>query len=258
MFRVSSPAADRAAQPSTFKKSIQAAVISAGLMLTAHSAMAVTYTEVGDAGDLVHAAAQAVTGNAGDAITAIKGTLTKTAGISEADAYKIYISSPSTFSASTTGFTLSVNNFDTQLFLFTLGGIGIVASDDDPVTGGPQSIISAGNSFTSALTAGYYYLMITGGSQFPASTLGTIFPNWTDGTTDPTMLVGPTGPGGASPISTFSGNSNDGGVYSIALTGVTIAAVPEPGSVALMLAGGLAVAGAVRRRSKSRNEQALA
>lgn len=250
MHRVSSSAAIVVAQPSTFRQSIRAALLTAGLLLAAHSAMAVTYTEVGDAGDVVHAAAQAVTGNVGDAITAIKGSLSLTAGISEADAYRIYISSPSTFSASTTGFVPGANSFDSQLFLFTLGGVGIVANDDAS-TGGSQSLIKAGNSFTSSLTAGYYILMITGASMNPASAGGAIFPNFTDGVTDPSGLYGPTGPGGASAITSFSGSSNEGGAYSIALTGVTIAAVPEPASVLLFSAGALALVGARRRRAET-------
>lgn len=248
MHRVTSSASSQA-KPSTFRKSIQGGLLAAGLLLTAQSALAVTYTEVGDAGDIVHGAAQAVTGNPGDAITAIKGTLALTAGISEADAYKIYISSPSTFSASTTGFVPGANSFDSQLFLFTLGGVGIVANDDDPA-GGSQSIIRAGNSFTSSLTAGYYILMITGTGMSPASAGGAIFPSWVDGS-DATGLYGPTGPGGASAITSFAGSSNDGGAYSIALTGVSIAAVPEPASVLLFSAGALALIGARRRRAEA-------
>ena len=167
-----------------------------------------------------------------------------TAGISEADAFEIYIGSPSTFSATTNGFAPGVNNFDSQLFLFTLSGTGIVANDDDSTSGAEQSTIPAGSSFTSSLAPGYYDLLVTGSGRFPASAGGVIFPNWTDGTTDPTGVYGPTGPGGGSAISSFGGNSNEGGAYSIALTGVS--AVPEPTSLALGLAGALALM--MRRR----------
>jgi len=238
------------------QKILRTALLSAGLILAAQATFAaqITYTETGDAGDIVTAAPQLVTGNAGDTVTAIKGTLTSSAGISEGDAFKIYISSPSTFSATTTGFTPGYNGFDSQLFLFTLSGFGIVANDDDSATGAEQSTISAGNSFTSALTAGYYYLLITGSGKSPSSAGGLIFPSFSDGTTDPTGLYGPTGPGGNAPISGFAGSSNSGGDYLIKLTGVSIAAaaVPEPSSLCLGLAGGLALI-ALRRRQARNN-----
>jgi hypothetical protein len=228
---------------------IKTAVLAAGLVIaTAHSAFAGSYAEVGDAGDIVSALPQLVTGSPGDTITSITGTLTLSANISEVDAYQIYISSPVTFSATTTGFAPGVNNFDTQLFLFTQSGIGIVGNDDDTATGAEQSSIPAGSSFTSALAPGYYYLVISGSGQFPSSAGGVIFKNWTDGSTDPTGVYGPTGPGGGSAISSYFGSSNEGGAYSIALTGVTIAAVPEPSPLALGLAGALALVALGRRR----------
>jgi hypothetical protein len=233
------------------RPAIRTAVLSLGLILaTAHSASASSFAEVGDAGDIVSGMPELVTGIAGASITSITGKLTLTAGISEADAFEIYISSPASFSATTTGFSPGVNNFDSQLFLFTLSGIGVVANDDDSVSGSAQSTIPAGSSFTSALTPGYYYLLITGSGQFPASAGGVIFKNWTDGTTDPTGVYGPTGPGGASAISSFGGSSNEGGKYSIALTGVTIAAVPEPSTVALGGAGALVLLALRRRRRR--------
>jgi hypothetical protein len=236
-----------------FQKMIKAAALSAAFALAAaHPAYAASfsYTETGDAGDLVTGAAQAVTGNAGDTVAAIKGSLGLTAGISEADAFKIYISAPSAFSASTTGFVPGSNSFDSELFLFGLDGKGIVMNDDDSVSGGSQSAILAGNSFTASLTPGYYYLLITGSSKNPSSAGGLIFPNTTDFSVDPTGIYGPTGAGGASAISGFSGSSNEGGAYSIALTGVTIAAVavPEPSTLCLGLAGGLMLFGLSRRR----------
>jgi MYXO-CTERM domain-containing protein len=228
---------------------IKTAVLTAGLMIaTAHSAFAASYAEVGDAGNIVSGLPQLVTGTPGDTITSITGALTLSANISEVDAYQIYISSPATFSATTTGFAPGVNSFDTQLFLFTQSGIGIVGNDDDTATGAAQSTIPAGSSFTSALAPGYYYLVISGSGQFPASPGGVIFKNWTDGTTDPTGVYGPAGPGGGSPISSYFGSSNEGGAYSIALTGVTIAAVPEPSPLALGLAGALALLALRRRR----------
>ncbi|MDY0746016.1 DVUA0089 family protein [Paucibacter sp. R3-3] len=236
------------------KFSMLGAALAVGLALgTSHAAFAGSYTEVGDAGDIVSGAAQMVTGNAGETVSAIKGMLGSSAGgTTEADAFEIYISSPTKFSASTAGFTPGSNSFDSQLFLFSLDGKGIVANDDD-ASSGSQSTIPAGNSFTSALTPGYYILLISGNGNSPASTGGLIFPSWTDGVTDPTGVYGPTGPGGALAISSFGGTSNEGGAYSITLTGVTagpVAAVPEPGTLGLGLLGGLALMAYRRRRGQ--------
>src|SRR6202000_697643 len=109
------------------QKMIKAAAL-AGFVLAAANAFAtpITYTESGDAGDLVTGAVQTVTGAAGSQVGAIKGTLTaNSGGIYDGDAYKIYISSPSTFSATTTGFSPGINSFDSELFLFNLDGTRI-------------------------------------------------------------------------------------------------------------------------------------
>ena len=234
------------------QKMIKAAAL-AGFVLAAANAFAtpITYTESGDAGDIVTGAVQTVTGAAGSQVGAIKGSLTaNSGGIYDGDAYKIYISSPSTFSATTTGFSPGINSFDSELFLFNLDGTGIAMNDDDTATGNEQSTIDAGDPLTAGLSAGYYYLLITGQGMNPTSAGGLIFPNWTDGTTDPTGVYGPNA--GATAINGFAGSSNEGGAYSIALTGVSIAAsgstVPEPGTLALGLLAGLALLGALRRR----------
>ena len=200
-------------------------------------ALSATWSETGDAGSLP-ATAQNAGGTPFAPLTAITGTLTLSLGISEADMYEIYIGNPATFSATTTGFSPGVNNFDTQLFLFDLSGHGIYANDDDTTSGGPQSTLPAGTAFMSSLSAGFYYILITGSGQFPADTLGhPIFPNFTlsGGSADPTGVYGPTGTGGANAIAGYTGSSNEGGNYSIALTGAQV--VPEPSIVGLMLPG---------------------
>lgn len=217
-------------------------------------AHAVGYVEIGDAGDLP-ATAQVVFGPANTALTSISGTLTFSNNISEGDMYRIVISSPSTFSATTTGFSPGVNNFDTQLFIFTLSGLGVIANDDDPSTGAAQSTIAAGQ-FT--LPAASYYLLITGSGRFPTSSGGLIFPNFTDGSTDPTGVYGPTGPGGASAVTGFTGSSNDGGSYSIVLTGAQfVTAVPEPSTMVAMGFGLGLLCLARRRRSSPISERSV-
>lgn len=210
--------------------------LSAALVATclpfAGSAFAATYAETGDAPDLP-TGAQVISGTAGTPLTAITGSLTLTNGISESDMFEIYISSASAFSASTAGFVAGANNFDSQIFLFDATGKGVVG-DDDNASGGAQAAIPA-NSFNGA--AGLYYILISGSGRYAASSTGLIFPNFTDGTTDPTTTVGPTGPGGANAISGYTGSSNEGGNYSIALTGAQFVAVPEPSTFAAIATG---------------------
>jgi hypothetical protein len=210
----------------------------AATFLSVAPAHAAAYTEVGDAGDLP-GTVQVVSGAANTALTAINGTITATNGISEGDMYQIFISSPTTFSATTTGFVIGANDFDTQLFLFTVAGKGIIANDDDGNSGGSQSTLPVG-SFT--LGAGVYDLLITGTGRNPGNASGAIFPSFVDGS-DPSLVYGPTGPGGASAFTTYVGNSGENGKYSIALTGAQFVAaavnttVPEPSTIAIFAAG---------------------
>ena len=233
------------------QKMIKAAALAGFVLAAANAALAtpISYTETGDAGDLVTGTVQTVTGAAGSTVSSIKGALTaNSGGITDGDAFKIYISAPSTFSASTTGFKPGVNAFDSELFLFNLDGTGIAMNDDDPAGSGEASAIDS--SLTGGLSAGYYYLLITGQGMNPTSAGGLIFPSWTDGTTDPTGVYGPNA--GATAINGFAGSSDQGGAYSIALTGVSIApavaTVPEPGTLWLGLTAGLTLLAAVRRR----------
>jgi hypothetical protein len=75
----------------------------------------------GDAGDLPETAQS--TGS--DPITKIRGTI---GGANDVDVYAIYISDPSTFSATTIGGT----TLDTALWLFDEDGKGVVHNEDDP------------------------------------------------------------------------------------------------------------------------------
>jgi hypothetical protein len=175
----------------------------------------------------------------------ILGTLaiSGTTGLSEqGDVYKIYISDPANFSASTLSLAGGRNGFNTQLFLFNLDGTGI-ASNDDTAGHGTLSQLPAGNPLYTGLAAGYYYLVIDGSSSSPAnSTGGAIFPD-----SPPTGIYGPQSSGA---FTQYTGNSNEGGTYSIALTGVSIAtAVPEPSSMALLfVAGGAGFTWILRKR----------
>ena len=218
----------------SFKFALPLALAAAYLALagTIHAA---NFSETGDAGDLL-GTAQIVSGAAGTPLNLISGTLTRTNGISDSDLFEIYISSPSTFSASNTAFIPGSNNFDSQIFLFNASGLGLIGNDDNPINGAAQSNLAAGNLNGSA---GLYYLLISGSGRYATSGNGLIFPNFTDGTTDPTTVVGPTGPGGAAALSAYTGSSNEGGNYAVALTGAQFVsnAVPEPSVFAFLAAG---------------------
>ncbi len=221
----------------SLKFAIPLAVATACLPLASHAA---TYTETTDAGDLP-GTAQVLTPALTLGSNSIAGTLTLTTGISESDMFRITLSTAESLTISTTAFVAGRNNFDTQIALFTSGGVGILANDD-AAAGGAQSSLTTGT-----LAAGNYYLLISGSGRYATSAGGLIFPNYTDGVTDPSATVGPTGPGGASAITGYTGTSNEGGNYTVAVT----AAVPEPSSFVAALAAGLGGLGLVLRRRRA-------
>src|SRR5882762_7344358 len=104
-------------------------------------ARATPWTEVGDAGELP-ATAQVPVGSG--VLTSITGSIgpPSTISLTDADMYRIHISGPTSFSATTvgTGGTL----VDTQLFLFDAGGLGVYGRDDD--LGTARTTLPAGNA----------------------------------------------------------------------------------------------------------------
>jgi hypothetical protein len=214
-------------------KSLFAATLSlTGLLSAAPQVNALPWTEIGNAGDLV-GTAQLTTG--AGALTSISGTLSTGTDV---DMFGIHISSPAAFSATTVGGA----GFDTQLFLFNAAGIGIYANDDSV---GTRSTLPAGHA-NSPTTTGLYYLAISQYNRDPFSSGGLIFPN-----SPFTGVFGPTGPGGALPVNSWSG-SGARGTYTITLTGASfsnVATTPEPSSL-LLLGSGLATCVAWRRRQQ--------
>ena len=201
-------------------------MVAATLALSAAGAHATIYSEGGtDAGDLP-ATAQLIPTPLNNGITAITGQTVLTNGLSDSDMFGFTVSVPETLNLSTTGFAPGVNNFDTQLAVFNANGTG-VAANDDAASGGSQS------SLTVALQANVeYYVLLSGSGRYAVdSSSALIFPNYTDGTTDPSATVGPISPNS---IDHYTGNSNEAGMYSIALT-----VVPEPATYfhAALIAG---------------------
>lgn len=144
--------------------------------------------------------------------------------------YLIEITSPGAFSASTVGGA----TWDTALFLFDLGGMGVTFQDD--ASGTLQSTITG----TFVPSPGCYYLAISGFDYDPVSVGGEI---WID--TPYFLERAPDGPGAGAPITGWAGSGHTG-EYSIFLTGASYCSpVPEPFTMSL---AGLALAAAARRR----------
>jgi len=164
--------------------------------------------EIPDAGDLPITAQEL--GPPG-ALSSIEGTVSSS---TDADMYKLCLPAGGDFSATTVG----SSGFDTQLFLFDSSGRGVYANDDSQLT--RQSTLPA----NSALKPGVYYLAITAWDLDPASSSGWIFPASSSG------VAGPTGNGGADPVSGWSPRSNNlspGGSYTIQLTGAKSCIPPD-------------------------------
>jgi hypothetical protein len=205
----------------------------------------ITWAEAGDAGQTL-ATAQLTVGFPTDTLAAITGNIS---AASDHDLFEIRITNGATFSATTVDQfgTPSTALDDTQLFLFNSAGIGVYANDDDLTASGAlafRSTLTPGGSPT-PITPGLYYLLIDAAFSFPVSTpatvAGLIFPNSTltsVPSVDSTAVVGPIGPGGALPLTGYTGTASSFGVYEILLTGASPAVVvPEPRSFLLLATG---------------------
>ena len=127
----------------------------------------------------------------------------------DADMYKLCLTGDDDFSATTVGTGGSLD--DSQLFLFDSSGRGVYANDDSQFT--RRSTLPANNTLKPGVV---YYLAITAWDLDPASSSGWIFPASSSG------VGGPTGNGGADPVSGWSSRSNNlspGGSYTIQLSG---------------------------------------
>lgn len=198
----------------------------------AGSAQAVTFSEpFPDAGETLSTAAVVGSAPFGTPLDAISGAILNPSG--GADLYQIYLPGAS-FSADTNASGGLFSLGDSQLFLFDADGVGVFWDDD--------SGTNLKSAFTLvAPTAGIYYLGISGYNYDPLSTGGRIFSG---------NGGGPTGPGGADPLTGWAlttGDTAATGRYAITLTGATF--VPEPGSVAgLLVLAGLGCGAAKHRR----------
>ena len=197
--------------------------------------------EVGDAGQTLATAQNTIGGS--NPLTDIYGVIA--VGTPDVDLYRIYISNPAAFSA--IAYRGPNPSMDEMLYLFDATGHGVYADDD----GGPQlQAYLPANHALGPQSAGTYYLGIDSCCHFPDSTGGAIFDF-------AASLSGPSGPGGALPLNSWSGTSYNAGEYRIMLTGAEFpkggGEVPEPATTLLvslgLLAVGLGNARARRRES---------
>ncbi len=196
-------------------------IVCAAALMISGSAMAQTWNEIPDAGDLP-ATAQLTQGFG--ALTLITGSL-----LDDVDMYAIIIDDHANFSAINTAYTGS----DTQLFLFDSAGMGVVFNDD--FTG-----LLAGLDGTHVVADGLYYLAI-GDYDCDALNPGGL-DIWHDGSPYSGQYA-PDGPGAPGPVASWNYGVGSGD-YEITLTGATFA-VPAPGALAL-----LGLAGLVSRRRR--------
>lgn len=203
------------------------------------SAFAGSYTEVGDAGQLVGAAQSTVgTGS----LTDIYGSVSD---VHDVDLYLINITNFAAFSASTVNSGTDAF-LDTQLFLLTTSGKAVCANDNSG--GGFQSLLGAG-SCGSGLGNGQYLLGIGSGFYDPVDANNVLLFAPNNG------LETVRGPNSTFALAGYTDNGAfdpNFGAYDIQLTGAAaVSAVPEPATVALML-GGLAICGlSASRRQRS-------
>lgn len=227
-------------------------VVSCAILAFGSAAMAQSWVEgPGDAGAFPAVSGFQDTVGVG-ALTSISGN-TDTAGGDLVDAYRIRITDPALFVATTDESlrTLAIADFDTRLWLFDMAGNVVMANDD--LGGAPfRSWISDPALFTNgtgtvsatmpptALAVGEYVLVISGFNNDPEDALGV---DLADISSQFNALVGPDPAAGA--FAAWETGTPGSGLYTIALEGVAYAIVPAPGALALIGLGGLV---ATRRR----------
>jgi hypothetical protein len=203
---------------------------------------AATFTESpGDAGELIGTAMLVQDNmNVSFVPTDINGKLSAAKNQNQAndfaDLYKIIFPQAGMLTASTTTPAAAGSLNNPQLFLFDSNGKGVFANDD-------VSSSQKNSLITGMISAGTYYLGISGFHYNPSSSGSLIFPSI------PVGINGPTGPGGATALTSWlidDARNPDVGTYKIDLTYKSVP-VPTPALLPGLVALG---AGALRKRKQ--------
>ncbi|MCB9462076.1 MAG: DVUA0089 family protein [Candidatus Eisenbacteria bacterium] len=186
-------------------------VLALGLLCVSNVAMAASWTENGDAGDLP-GSAQVPQGSG--ALDSISGTI---GANTDADMYCISVPTSGGFVATTCGGA----TIDTQLWIFAEDGTGISFDDDDPAGCGLQSTLTG----TFLPGPGQYLIAISSYSNDALNAGGNEI--WADSpfATERT----PDGPGAGDPvIASWNGAGSSSGAYTIFLSGAEFCGQPTP------------------------------
>ncbi len=142
------------------------------------------------------------------------------------DMYLICVNEPALFKATTVVSGGGSATFDTQLFLFHMSGMGLLANDNEGSATMQSTLLPAATDGSGAVltTPGLYLLAISGFNSDPLS-FGGVSPIFDQ--VSPTEISGPDGAGGSGMITAWSGPGAIG-TYSIFLEGVK--RVPGPGA----------------------------
>jgi hypothetical protein len=178
---------------------------------------AAVWAEVGDAGQTIPTS-QGTGLPEGTPLSMIFGSLSFP---NDVDLYRISITTPSTFSATTVNALTAGSGLDTQLYLFNFNGTPVYANDDEPGGASLQSTLPAGNASGPTLIGTYFLAIATTGNEAVNAVNQLLFSP--DSPSD--TIRTPAGSGSlASWDSTFGDPSI--GAYEIDLTGA-FTAVPE-------------------------------
>lgn len=159
------------------------------------------------------------------------------------DAYCIRITDPAAFSASTIGGA----TFDTQLWLFSAAGLGLVHNDNAQINDNVVAQSRISNESLQWLNQPGVYLLAISGFDSDAAT-GVNTPIWLDGPRE--LQRAPDGPGATGGLNSWNPGDDaqdDFGVYTIFLTGAEFCIVPAPSCLSVLVLGG---AGAAMRRRR--------
>ncbi|MEZ4651657.1 MAG: DVUA0089 family protein [Candidatus Eisenbacteria bacterium] len=186
-------------------------VLALGLLCVSNVAMAASWSENGDAGDLP-GTAQVPEGSG--ALDSISGSI---ASNGDADMYCISVPTSGGFVASTCGGA----TIDTQLWVFNLDGSGVSFNDDDPSGCGLQSTVTG----TFLPGPGQYLIAISSYSNDALNAAGQEI--WADSPFAEERA--PDGAGAGDPfVVSWNGAGSSSGAYTIFLSGVEFCGNPTP------------------------------